>query len=92
MSDLKKKFEDLENQLVELNKINELSERMDRVKVLMDATGLSMEKLMSEAAPKYLTCDTCPISTFCDQHPFNKVTELGCSDIWTLYLKYGYNI
>lgn len=67
--------------------LEELNERMDRIKVLMDATGMSMEELMAESAPGHLQCDTCPITVFCDHHPYNEATDLGCSDVWTLYLK-----
>lgn len=82
-----KQIEELENHFFAIAKLNELNDRMDRIKVLMDATEMSMEELMAETAPGHITCNTCPISEFCDQHPYNEVTELGCSDIWTLYLR-----
>lgn len=67
--------------------IDELNERMYRIKMLIDASGMSIEEIMAESAPMYIRCDTCPISEFCDQHPYNEVTELGCTDVWKMYLK-----
>ena len=86
-SDLIKKLEDLEKQIFVMKEFDELNEKMDRIKVLMDATRMSMEELMTYTAPMHIECDSCPISEFCDQHPYNEVTKLGCCDIWALYLK-----
>lgn len=87
MSELINKIEDLENLFFQIEKLNELNDKMDRVKHLMDATGMSIEEMLADTAPAHVCCDTCPISSFCDKHPYNEDTQIGCSDVWLMYLK-----
>ena len=62
--------------------LEELIKRMDHVKVLMDATGMSMEELMAYTAVVHIDCGRCPITSDC-----NKRKYLDCSDVWEKYLK-----
>jgi hypothetical protein len=68
-----------------LDKIEALQEKMDRVKVLMDVTGMSMEELMAESAMVHVDCMLCPIKTKCDQYRYDE--SIGCTEAWTRYLK-----
>ena len=68
-----------------MNKLEELTKRMDRIKDLMDATGMSMEMLMAEAAMMHVDCGKCPIKTACDQYKYDE--NIGCTAVWEMYLK-----
>ena len=83
-----KQIEELENHFFAIAKLNELNDRMDRIKHLMDATGMSIEEMLADSAPAHVCCDTCPITKLCDKHPnTEEASDLGCSDIWLMYLK-----
>lgn len=65
-----------------MDTLKELTKRMDRVKDLMDVTGMSMEELMAESAMTHVDCERCPITSDCDKRKY-----LDCSDVWEKYLK-----
>ena len=68
-----------------MDKLAELSKRMDRIKVLMDATRMSIEELLASAAEKQVTnCETCPLLKTCDEHD-----EDGCYTTWIKFLEEG---
>ena len=64
-----------------------LSKKMDRIKVLMDATGESIEQMLANYAsddeyPKFL-CKDCPIKDRC-----NTIVEHNtCYDVWLKFLE-----
>jgi hypothetical protein len=62
----------------------ELSKRMGRVLVLMDATRMSMEELLASAAEKEVHCEKCPLLKTCDNHD-----DDGCYITWLKYLEEG---
>ena len=68
-----------------MSKLAELEKRMDHIKDLMDATGLSMESLMAESAMVHVDCGKCPIKSLCDQYMYDE--NIGCSAVWEMYLK-----
>lgn len=68
-----------------MNKLEELSKRLDRIKELMDASGLSMEQLMAESATVYVQCNRCPIKSICDQYEYDE--NIGCAEVWADYLR-----
>lgn len=68
-----------------MNNLEELTKRMDRVKDLMDVTGMSMEELMAESAMSHVDCGRCPIKSKCDQYMYDM--NIGCSEVWEKYLK-----
>lgn len=68
-----------------MTKIEELIKRMDRIKELMDVTGMSMEELMAESAMVHVDCANCPIKSLCDQYRYDE--SVGCTEAWTMYLK-----
>lgn len=68
-----------------LEKLKELDDRMNRIKVLMDATNMSMEELMGESAIMHVDCMSCPLKTVCDQYRYDE--SIGCSEVWIKYLK-----
>lgn len=65
-----------------MNNLEELAKRLNRVKELMDATGMSMEELMAYSAVVHVDCARCPIASDCDKRKY-----LDCSDVWVKYLK-----
>lgn len=65
-----------------LRKIEALDERMDRIKVAMDATGSSMERLIAiGACADIIECAKCPIMEKCDD-----LMYMDCIDVWCKYL------
>lgn len=68
-----------------MNKLEELEKRMNRIKDLMDATGMSMECLMAESAMIHVNCEKCPIKSRCDQYMYDE--SIGCTDVWEQYLR-----
>lgn len=40
-----------------MDKLAELSKRMDRIKVLMDASGMTMEELLASGAEQSVHCE-----------------------------------
>lgn len=69
-----------------MNKLEDLKKRMDRIKELMDATGMSMEQLLAQSAITYVYCRKCPINSVCKQY-IDHEKEIGCVEVWTMYLK-----
>ena len=63
-----------------------LEHKMDRIKDLTDAAGMSMEKLLAKSALTYVHCRNCPINSACSQH-IDHEKEIGCVEVWTMYLK-----
>ena len=67
-----------------MDKLAELSKRMDRIKVLMDASGMTMEELLASAAEQGVHCENCPLFKTCDNHDND-----GCYLIWLRFLQEG---
>lgn len=68
-----------------MNILEIFEQRMERVKELMDVTGMSMEELMAESAMVHVNCNMCPIKAACDQYRYDE--SYGCTETWTMYLK-----
>lgn len=69
----------------QMSKLEKLNQCMDRIKQIMDVTGMSMEELIAESAMVHVDCEMCPIKTVCDKHRYDE--SYGCSETWTMYLK-----
>ena len=68
-----------------MDKLKELNERMDRIKVLMDVTCMNIEELLAAAAEREVTnCETCPLLKACDNHD-----QDGCYTTWLKFLEEG---
>lgn len=62
-----------------MDTLKELSERMDRIKVLMDYSKLNIEEILAEYADTHVDCINCPIQQCrCDM-------LYSCYDIWLKY-------
>lgn len=68
-----------------MDKLKELEKRLDRIKELMDVTGMSMEDLMAESAMVHVDCGRCPIKTACDQYTDD--ATIACTAVWAMYLR-----
>lgn len=74
-----------------MDKLAELSKRMDRVKVLMDASGSkSIEEMLATFASDFVDCDKCPLKVKCDplsdkMAGINDVID--CFGEWLQYLE-----
>lgn len=73
-----------------MNKLGDLSKRMDRIKVLMDASGQNIEQMLATFASDYVGCDNCPLRAACD--PDSDVKDhindlLSCYSSWLKYLE-----
>ena len=64
-----------------MDKLTVLADRLDRIKVAMDATGSSMERLIAMGACADIGCDKCPIREKCDD-----MKHMNCIDVWCKYL------
>ncbi len=76
----------------QMQKYEELNERMDRIKVLMDTSNKSMEELLALGGSVAIEeCNDCPLRQKCVsvQLSVNPGTGLfwSCEDLWTAYLK-----
>lgn len=76
----------------QMQKYEELNKRMDRIKVLMDASNKSMEELLALGGMVVIDeCNDCPLKHECVavQLSVNPGTGLywSCEDLWTAYLK-----
>lgn len=68
-----------------MDKLKELEARMDRVRVLMIASRMSIEELLASAAEKEVTaCEKCPLLKACDNHD-----EDVCYITWLKFLEEG---
>ena len=67
----------------QIRMLEELNERMDRVKKLMDASHKSMEDLLGDSAEYNVECNECPLYALC--HNVN--TYLKCNEVWSKDLK-----
>lgn len=68
-----------------MDKLNELNKRLDRIKVLMDASDMSIEQLLATAAYKTVKqCPECPLYKAC-----NYRDEDGCYFTWLKFLEEG---
>ena len=61
-----------------MDTLKELSERMDRIKVLMDYTQLNIEEMLAEYADTHVKCSDCPVVYKCGEGP-------KCYDVWLKY-------
>ena len=71
-----------------MDKLNELSKRMDRIKALMDASGNNIEQMLATFASDFLDCDKCPLRFECDPMSYNKHNINDMFDCYGLWLKY----
>ena len=69
----------------QMTKLEKLNQCMDRIKQIMDVTGMSMEELIAESAVYHIDCGKCPIKSICKQYLCNN--QIACTDLWTMYLK-----
>lgn len=60
-----------------MDKLELLSKKMDRIKILMDSTGKSIEQMLAYYADAKLMCDDCKIKAECDD----------CYDKWLKFLE-----
>ena len=66
-----------------MDKLKELEKRMDRIKVLMDASRMNIEELLASAAAKEVpSCEKCPLLKACDNHD-----QDGCYITWLKFLE-----
>lgn len=70
-----------------MDKLELLSKKMDRIKILMDATGKSIEQMLADYAsddeyPKF-SCKECPIKDRCN----TIVNHNTCYDVWLEFLE-----
>ena len=74
-----------------MNKLAELSKRMDRIKALMDASGSgSIEVMLATFASDFVDCDKCPLKVKCDPLSHNKDSindMIDCYGEWLEYLE-----
>ena len=67
-----------------MDKLAELSKRIDRVNVLMCASGMTIEELLASAAEQSVHCEKCPLLKACNNHD-----EDGCYITWLKFLEEG---
>mgnify|MGYP007122040911 CR=1 FL=1 len=60
-----------------MDTLKELSERIDRIKVLMDYKQLNIEEMLAGYAETHVKCSDCPIPDRCG--------ESKCYDVWLKY-------
>ena len=58
--------------------LNELTERMDRIKILMDYTQMNIEEMLAVYADNNVKCNDCPIISRCG-------FGTSCYDAWLKY-------
>lgn len=73
-----------------MDKLEELSKRMDRIKVLMDASGHNIEQMLAIFASDFIECDKCPLRVKC--HPDSDLKDhisdvTNCYISWLMYLE-----
>ena len=71
-----------------MDKLKELSKRMDRIRDLMDASGNSIEQMLATFASDFVDCDKCPLRAECDPMSYNKHDINDMLDCYGLWLKY----
>ena len=64
-----------------MDKLDILNDRIDRIKVAMDATDSSLEWLIATGACAGVNCNKCPIRDKCDD-----LNYTDCIDVWYKYL------
>lgn len=67
-----------------------LNKRMDRIKVLMDASGQNIEQMLATFASDFVDCDKCPLKVKCD--PYSDAKDhindiISCYGLWLKYLE-----
>lgn len=67
-----------------MDKLAELSKRMDRIKALMDASRMNMEELFASAAERNVQCENCRLLRTCDKYDND-----GCYTVWLKFLEDG---
>lgn len=71
-----------------MDKLAELSRRMDRIKALMDASGSkSIEEMLATFACEFVDCDKCPLGVQCDPLSYNINDMIDCYGLWLKYLE-----
>lgn len=66
-----------------IDKLELLSKKMDRIKVLMDLTGESMEQMLSYYAAGLIKCEKCPLLDKCTVRTNHK----SCNNMWLEFLE-----
>lgn len=66
-----------------MDKLELLNKKMDRIKVLMDTTGESIEQMLSYYADVKVLCENCPILDKCTVRKNYKT----CSEMWLEFLE-----
>ena len=66
-----------------MDKLELLSKKMDRIKVLMDATDQSIEKMLSNYAAAALFCEDCPLIDKCTV----RMNTKSCNEMWLEFLE-----
>ncbi len=70
-----------------MDKLELLSKKLDRIKVLMDVTGRSLEQMLAEYASDEenirFMCKDCPIKDRCN----TIVNHNTCYDVWLEFLE-----
>ena len=66
-----------------MDKLELLSKKMDRIKVLMDAKGESIEQMLSNYASNMLYCEDCPLLDKCTVRTNHK----SCNTMWLEFLE-----
>ena len=61
-----------------MDTLKELSERIYRIKVLMEYENLNIEEILAEYADTHVECSNCPIRYRCNM-------LYSCYDIWLKY-------
>ena len=74
-----------------MDKLAELSKRMDRIKALMDASdSKSIEEMLATFASDFVDCDKCPLKVKCDpvSGKIDSIHEIiDCFGEWLEYLE-----
>lgn len=66
-----------------MDKLELLSKKLDRIKVLMDTTGESIEQMLSNYAADKIFCEGCPLIDKCTP----RETYKACNTIWLEFLE-----
>lgn len=66
-----------------MDKLELLSKKMDRIKILMDAKGESIEQMLSHYAMSELVCEQCPLLDECVKLTNHK----SCDEMWLEFLE-----
>lgn len=66
-----------------MDKLELLSKKMDRIKILMDTTEESIEHMLSNYAADKLFCENCPLIDKCTM----RMNTKSCNEMWLEFLE-----